>query len=359
MLDHPGDATRGQLAGRHATVRIGGARQGAHHRGQVEGQLALIFHRAFDMAALVGPQPGLTRVALDQRDALRLAAGQGQVVQRLLVDVEHRRRGAVLRRHVGDGGAIAQGQAGRAFAEEFQIGGDDLLGAQEFGQRQHDVGGGDARLRTPGEAHADDVRQAHVGGTPQHHALGLQPADADGDHAQRIDMRRVAVGAHQGIREGDLMTLLIGARLDHRRHPLQIDLVHDAVARWDHVDVLEGLTRPVDEVEAVLVATLLDGAILGEGVLVEAGVLHRQRVVDDQLGRHHRIDLGRVTAALGDGIAQAGQVDQRGLTEDVMAHDARGIPGEIEITPPFDQLHEAVTQLIRRAATHQVLGQYA
>ena len=88
-------------------------------------------------------------------------------------------------------------------------------------------------------------------------------------------------------------------------------------------------------------------------------MLHRQRVVDDQLGRHHRIDLGRVSAALSDGIAQTGKVDQRGLTEDVMAHDARGVPRKIEITPTLDQLHETVAQLVRGAATHQVLGQYA
>jgi hypothetical protein len=31
------------------------------------------------------------------------------------------------------------------------------------------------------------------------------------------------------------------AGVHHRRHPLQVDLVHDPVARRDHVDVLERL----------------------------------------------------------------------------------------------------------------------
>ncbi|HEY1227799.1 MAG TPA: aconitase family protein, partial [Ramlibacter sp.] len=44
------------------------------------------------------------------------------------------------------------------------------------------------------------------------------------------------------------------AHIDHRRHLLQIDLVHDPVPRGDHVHVVEGLLRPFDEVEAVLVA---------------------------------------------------------------------------------------------------------
>jgi hypothetical protein len=121
--------------------------------------------------------------------------------------------------------------------------------------------------------------------------LGFQAADADGDHAQRIDVRGVAVGADAGVGEGHAV-----AHLDHRRHFLQVDLVHDAVARRDHVDVLERLLGPVDEVEAVFVATVFDGAVLLERLRVEATALHRQRVVDDQLHRHHRVDLRRVAA---------------------------------------------------------------
>jgi hypothetical protein len=74
------------------------------------------------------------------------AAGQAQVVERLLVDEEHRRGGAVFGRHVGDGRAVAERQRRRAFAAELQIGADHFLIAQELGQCQHDVGGGDARL---------------------------------------------------------------------------------------------------------------------------------------------------------------------------------------------------------------------
>ena len=127
-------------------------------------------------------------------------------------------------------------------------------------------------------------------------------------------------------------------RLDHRRHPLQVDLVHDAVARRDHVDVLERLLGPVDEVEAVFVATVFDRAVLRERVLVETAVLHGQRVVDDQLHRHDRIDLGRIAALLGDRVAQAGEVHQRGLAEDVVADHARREPREIQVALAFDQL---------------------
>ena len=345
-----GDAALGQVGHRQAPVRVARAGHVAHDRGQVELEHALVLRGG----QRVGPQPGGAGVVLHQRHLGFLAAGQAQVVQGLLVDVEHRRGRAVFRAHVGDGGAVADGQRRGAFAEEFEVGPDHALFAQELGQRQHHVGGGDARLRPAAEPDADDVRQAHPRGAAEHHVLGLQAADADGDHAQRIDVRGVAVGADAGVRERHAVL-----HVDHRRHLLQVDLVHDAVARRDHVHVLEGLLGPVDEVEAVFVAAVLDGAVLGERIRVEAAALHRQRVVDDQLHRHHRVDLGRVAALLGDGVAQAGQVHQRGLAEDVVAHHARREPREIQVAAALDQLPKRIGQGGRIAAAHQVLGQHA
>ena len=115
------------------------------------------------------------------------------------------------------------------------------------------------------------------------------------------------------------------------RHALQVDLVQDAVARRDHVDILEGLLGPVDEVEAVFVAAVLDRAVLVERVGVEAAALHRQRMVDHQLRRHHRVDLRRVAALQRDGVAQAGEVDQRGLAQDVVADHARREPRKVQV----------------------------
>ncbi|OPZ10907.1 MAG: hypothetical protein BWZ07_02363 [Alphaproteobacteria bacterium ADurb.BinA280] len=84
-------------------------------------------------------------------------------------------------------------------------------------------------------------------------------------------MRRVRVGTNARIRKCHAIL-----HRNHRRHPLQIDLMHDAVARWNHIDVPEGLLGPIDEVEAIIVTTILDGAIAGESVPLEAAMLHRQ-----------------------------------------------------------------------------------
>ena len=103
---------------------------------------------------------------------------------------------------------------------------------------------------------------------------------------------------------------------------------------------------------------------LAKASRIEAAAFHGQRVVDDQLHRHHRIHLGRIAALLGDGIAQAGQVDQRGLAEDVVADHARREPREIEVAAAFDQLQQ-IRVAQRRVGTrhvglaHDVLGMHA
>ena len=200
----------------------------------------------------------------------------------------------------------------------------------------------------------DDVGQAHPRRPAEHDVLGLETTDADRDHAQRVDVRGVAVGADQRIGKRDTV---LG--VDDRRHPLQVDLVHDAVARRDHVDVLERLLGPVDEVKAILVAAIFDRAVFRERVFVEPAVLDGQGMVDDQLHRHDGIDLRRIATLLRDGITQSREVDQRGLAENVVTHDARRKPGEVQVAPAFDQLCQRCIQRRWIAAAHEVLGEHS
>ncbi|MNZ56608.1 hypothetical protein D3C78_745560 [compost metagenome] len=343
-------AAGGQVGNRQAAVRVGGARQGAHHAGQIEAQHALVL----GARQAVGPEARLLGIGLHQLDLFTITAGEPQVVDGLLIDEEHGRGGAVFRRHVGDGGAIPQGQGARALTTKLQVGADHFFLAQELGQGEHHVGGGDASLRLATELDADDLRQAHPGGAPQHHVLGFQTAHAHRDHPEGVDVGGVAVGADTGVRVGDAPVVV-----NDRRHLLQVDLVHDAVARLDHIDVLERLLGPVDEMEAVFVATVFDGAVLVKGLRVEATALDGQRVIDDQLHRHDRVDCRRVATFLGDGVTQAGEVDQRGLAEDVVAHHASREPREVEVALAFDQLAERGVQGCRVAAAHQVFGEHA
>ena len=110
--------------------------------------------------------------------------------------------------------------------------------------------------------------------------------------------------------------------------------------------------------EAVFVAPVFDGAILGKCVRVEAATFHRQRMVHHQLGRHHRIHLRRVAALRGDRITQAGQVHQCGLTENVMAHHACWKPRKIQVLTTLDELLQRIGQCGGVAAAQQIFRQH-
>ena len=113
-----------------------------------------------------------------------VASGQFQIINGLLINSEHRGSRAELRRHVGNGCAVADRQASCTFTEKLDKCANYALFTQEFGQCQHDVGGSNARLAFAGQLNADDIRQAHHGGTTQHHGFGFQTAYAYGNHAQ-------------------------------------------------------------------------------------------------------------------------------------------------------------------------------
>ena len=293
VLYRAADATRGQLGSRQQRMGIGRTRHGARHTGQVELEHPLVF----GILQAVSPETGLLGILLDQLDLIVLAAGQFQIVDGLFIDIEHGRGRTVFGRHVRDGRAVANGQAAGTLAVKFQIGTHYPLLAQEGSQGQYQIGAGNAGLELAGQLDTDDVGQAHPGGATEHDALRFKTANTHRDHAERIHHRGVAVGAHTGIRESHTV-----GDLHNWRHLLQVDLVHDAITRRDHIDVLERRLGPVDKVKAIVIAAVFDGAVLLEGIGLETGMLDCQRVVDDQLGRHHRVDLGRVAALLGDCI---------------------------------------------------------
>ena len=186
-----------------------------------------------------------------------------------------------------------------------------------------------------GELHAHNVGQAHHGSAAEHHGFGFQAAHAHGNHAQRINVWGVRIGAHAGVGEGDVIFYL-----NHGRHFFQVDLVHDAVACRNHVHIFKCGFGPVDKVETVFVTTVFNIAVFLEGIGVEAAAFYGQRVVDNQLGLHHGVYFGRIAAFVGNRIAQAGQIHQRGLAENIVTHYARGKPRKVDFLLALNQLRE-------------------
>lgn len=82
-------------------------------------------------------------------------------------------------------------------------------------------------------------------------------------------------------------------------------------------------------------------------------------MIDDELHRYHGVDLGGVAPLIGDGVAQARQVHQGGLAQDVVADHPGREPGEVAIALAVHYLAEALGENGRVAPAHQVLGVHA
>ena len=298
------------------TLRAGDRRD---DRGEVE--LELLGEAR--LSGWVEPHALLLGVGLDQGDLLVGAAGQVQVVQGDLVDREDRAGRAELRAHVADRRPVGQRQGGHAGAVELHELPDDALLAQHVGDRQHDIRRGHAGVHRTRQLEADDPRDEHGDGLAEHGRLGLDATDAPAENPQAVDHRGVAVCADAGVGVGHAVT--------HHRHvsePLDVDLVDDAGAGRHDLEVVEGGLAPPQELVALTVALVLDLDIAPEGICATEDV-DLDGVVDDQLSRGKRVDLGGIPTEVGHGLAHGGQVDDAGHAGEVL-HDHAG-RGELDL----------------------------
>ena len=116
-------------------------------------------------------------------------------------------------------------------------------------------------------------------------------------------MGGVAVGADKGVGKRHAIP-----GVHHWRHSFQVNLVHDAVARRNHIDVFKCGLGPVYKMKTVIVATIFNGPVFLESVRFKARMFYRQRVIDNQLGWYYWVHLGGIATLSGDGIAQAREI---------------------------------------------------
>ena len=148
-------------------------------------------------------------VFLNQCNAVILATGKFEVVQRDRVNREEAAGRTIFRSHVGNGGAVRQGECGQAGAKKFDEFSDHGFFAQHLGDQQHEVRGGDAFHEFTSEFEADDFRQQHGLGLTQHGGFGFDAANTPAEDAKTVDHRRVRVSADKrvGIGDGDRLAL--------------------------------------------------------------------------------------------------------------------------------------------------------
>ena len=212
------------------------------------------------------------------------ASGQLQVLERLVVDREETAGRAVLGRHVPDRGAVGKRQRGHARPEVLDELPDDAGLAQHLRHRQHQVGCRRALGQLAAQLEADDLRDEHRHGLPEHRGLCLDPADAPAQHAEAVDHRRVRVRPEQRVGKRTPVALL-----DYARKELEIHLVDDSRVRRHDLQVLEPLLTPAQKRVALAVSLELELRVPEPRPRARV-LVHLHRVVDDELGRQQRVD---------------------------------------------------------------------
>ncbi len=144
----------------------------------------------------------LVGVGLDQVHMAVVTAGEAEVVEGDLVDGEDGAGGAVLGRHVADGGPVGQRHGGHPGTVELDELAHHPVLAQEMGDGQDQVGGGGARGLLAGEPEPHHRGEEHRQGLAEHGGLGLDAAHAPAQDAEPVDHGGVGVGADQGVAVG-------------------------------------------------------------------------------------------------------------------------------------------------------------
>ena len=198
LLVHRGDEARLDLLERDAILRA--LRAGERRLDAAELELEHVgedrIERGLD--AIHALRLGVGR---DQIDPRLGAGGVGQIGDRVVVDREEAAGRAVFRRHVADGGAVRDGQAGEAGAEELDELADHAALAQHLRDGEHEVGRRHAFLELAGELDADHLGQNHRIGLAEHRGFRLDAADAPAEHGEAVHHRGVRVGADQRCRD--------------------------------------------------------------------------------------------------------------------------------------------------------------
>ena len=140
------------------------------------------------------------------------------------------------------------------------------------------------------------------------------------------------IGADAGVRIGDHVAILAGHRPHRLCEVFQVDLVADAGAGRHDAEVAEGLLAPFQEVVALLVAFVFELDVAREGDR-RAEFVNDDRMVDDEVDGHQRVDLLRIAAERGHGVAHRGEIDHRGHAGEILHQYARWTVGDLDARP--------------------------
>ncbi len=118
----------------------------------------------------------------------------------------------------------------------------------------------------------------------------------------------------------------------------------DARAGRHDAEIVEGALAPLQEVVALAIALVFERDVIGEGFGC-AELIDDDRVVDDEIDRNERIDLGRIAAEFRHTVTHGGEIDNGRHAGEVLHQHAGGAKADFFfgfalVVEPFGHGHD-------------------
>ena len=206
--------------------------------------------------AVFAPKPLRFRIGLNELHGSLFTASKAQVAYSFGINREKANRRAVFGRHIGDGCAVGEREAGQPFAIKLDKLANHPFGAEHFDNPQHQIGRRCAFAQSAFNLKTDDLGNQHGDRLAEHRRFRLNTAYTPTEHRQGIDHGGVGVGADQGVGIGQRASAL---RLSPNGFSqiFEIDLVADTGTRRHHREVVKCALPPAQELVALAIALKL------------------------------------------------------------------------------------------------------
>ena len=185
-----------------------------------------------------------------------------------------------------------------------------------MGQRQGQVGGGNSFTQAANEVNTDHVGDYHVQRLAEHGGGGFDAAHSPTQHAQPVDHGGVRIRTHQRIREGQHFAVVVAGQ-HNLGQIFQVDLVDDTGGGWHDAQIFENSLPQVQELIALTVALVFFFHVALQRI-GQAGAVHLNGVVDDQIDGQHGVDERRVSTQAGDSRTHGRQIHDHGHAGEIL-----------------------------------------
>src|SRR5699024_7198913 len=139
-------------------------------------------------------------------------------------------------------------------------------------------------------------------------------------NAQAVDHGRMAVGTDTTVRI-DNRSIVVFAFPDDASDVLEMQLVHDALSGWHHLDAVKTAAAPAQEGESFSVTLVFARQVDFCGGRVGPAI-YLQGVINDDVNGDLRGDPGGIATCVFDCFAHGGHVEQHDQPQDILTEHA-------------------------------------